>query len=261
MTLTVPVYEGCCGFEAAITDDMKILRQIDGTAIELHTVILEPLQRLTRRAADAGFEMQVVSGFRSFERQLAIWNAKAEGLRPVLDDNNRVVNLAGLSELQRIESIIRFSALPGASRHHWGTDIDVCDGAALKPGQSAQLVVSESEIGGPFYEFHRWLDKVLAETNNEGFFRPYAQDCGGISPEPWHLSYAPMACNFQSTLTLALLRRAIETADICFKETIMQHLESLYKRFVDISWDDYPANTPLTIGARMLKTLPRPKIG
>ena len=240
MAITVPANKGCCGFETAVTADMKVLAQPDGTVIEVHAGILKPLQSLASHASSAGFELQVVSGFRSFERQLNIWNAKAEGLRPVLDDKNQLVDLAGLNELQRIESIMRFSALPGASRHHWGTDIDVCDRAALKPGQSVQLVVGESEVGGPFYEFHRWLDKMLADNNSEAFFRPYAQDCGGISPEPWHLSYAPIACDFQSLLTLERLREAIEAADICFKMSILQHLENLYKRFVDIPWKHYP---------------------
>ena len=31
-----------------------------------------------------------------------------------------------------------------------------------------------------------------------GFFRPYTTDRGGVAPEPWHLSYAPVAARAQA---------------------------------------------------------------
>lgn len=194
--------------------------------------ILAPLQSLTQRAAQQGFELCVASGFRSFERQLVIWNAKVEGLRPVLDDQNRVVNMASLNELQRIVAIMRFSALPGASRHHWGSDIDIYDRAALTKGASVQLLPSESAVGGPFYNFHQWLDVLLQRGDCEGFYRPYNLDRGGVAPEPWHFSYAPMAANYQSSLTLQVLFEVIDSADIGFKATILDNLPYLFQRFV-----------------------------
>ena len=41
--------------------------------------------QLAREAAKSGINLMLASGFRSFERQLLIWNAKANGERPVLD--------------------------------------------------------------------------------------------------------------------------------------------------------------------------------
>ncbi len=38
-----------------------------------------------------------------------------------------------------------------------------------------------------------------------GFYRPYAVDRGGVHPEPWHLSYAPLA---QQALAAFSLRGA-----------------------------------------------------
>ncbi|SPY94009.1 D-alanyl-D-alanine carboxypeptidase [Proteus mirabilis] len=64
------------------------------------------------------------SFIRSFERQLAIWNGKFEGTRPVLDAESQPIDIQTLSEGQRCEAILKWSALPGASRHHWGTEID-----------------------------------------------------------------------------------------------------------------------------------------
>ena len=89
------------------------------------------LGALRGKAARKGFDLQVASGFRSFDRQLTIWNGKARGERPVHDDEGLPVNLDRLSPVERVTAILRFSALPGASRHHWGTDVDVFDAAAL----------------------------------------------------------------------------------------------------------------------------------
>jgi LAS superfamily LD-carboxypeptidase LdcB len=218
----------CCGFtELGMTNSAA---KLGGQTVCAQ--ILAPLQSLTHRAAQQGFELCVASGFRSFERQLVIWNAKAEGLRPVLDDQNRVINLASLDELQRVVAIMRYSALPGASRHHWGSDIDIYDRAALIKGASVQLLPSESAVGGSFYKFHQWLEVLLQRGDCEGFYRPYNVDRGGVAPEPWHFSYAPMAVNYQSSLTLQVLFDAIDSADISLKATILDNLPYLFQRFI-----------------------------
>ncbi len=218
----------CCGF---VEREMTRVSSALG-AEAVHPEILAPLQALAQRAAQQGFELCVASGFRSFERQLAIWNAKAEGLRPVLDDFNQRIDLSVLNDLERVEAIMRFSALPGASRHHWGCDIDIYDRAALVLGQTVQLLPSESELNGPFYPFHQWLDSLLAAQDCEGFYRPYNIDRGGIATEPWHFSYAPVAANYQNSLTVSMLADVIDGCEIGFKATILDNLPKLFQRFI-----------------------------
>ena len=87
-------------------------------------------------------------------------------------------------------AILLWSALPGASRHHWGTEIDVIDRAALRPGQHAQLIPAEYCAEGVFGGLDRWLTEHAGAF---GFFRPYDRDRGGVQPEPWHLSFAPVS--------------------------------------------------------------------
>ena len=99
--------------------------------IAVHRAIVAPLTALQADAAQAGFDLRLVSGYRSFDRQLAIWNAKAMGKRAVLDSAGRVLDISALSEVELVNAIMRWSALPGASRHHWGSDIDVYDAAAV----------------------------------------------------------------------------------------------------------------------------------
>ena len=93
--------------------------------------------RCARLPAGAGFDLAPVSSFRDFERQRAIWNAKFRGERPALDRRGRAVNMNKLDDGARVETILCWSALPGASRHHWGSDVDVADGHAIARGPRA----------------------------------------------------------------------------------------------------------------------------
>ena len=200
-------------------------------ACRVHRQMLEPLHFLAQRAASAGFIFKVASSYRSFARQLLIWNNKARGLRPVLDDAGECIDMNTLSERDKVFAILRWSALPGASRHHWGTDVDVYGGVQLDPTYQLQLTVAETQAGGPFAEFHRWLDDELVYGASD-FFRPYAQDQGGIAPEPWHLSYAPLATVFSRQLTQEVLRQQLEQTDLELKHAVLAHLDEIYTRFI-----------------------------
>jgi hypothetical protein len=66
------------------------------------------------------------------------------------------------------------------------------------------------------------------------FYRPYAQDRGGIAPEPWHLSYSPLAKTFAQQLTVQLLRQQLEQTDLELKQTVLAHLDEIYQRFIRV---------------------------
>ena len=85
------------------------------------------------------FNLQPASSFRDFERQQLIWNGKFSGERKVHDDAGNPLDLALLDDWQKAQAILRWSALPGGSRHHWGTEIDIFDPDLLPQGQSLQL--------------------------------------------------------------------------------------------------------------------------
>ncbi len=168
--------------------------------------VAQALSRLSVEARQAGFELRVASGFRDFDRQLAIWNAKFRGQRPVLDDDDQIVDLAALSDEDKVHRILRFSALPGASRHHWGTDLDVYDAAAVPEDYRVQLTAAEAADDGPFGPLHRWLDERISRAASYGFYRPYDRDRGGVAPERWHLSYAPLSHALEQRLDAEALR-------------------------------------------------------
>tara|TARA_B100000780_G_scaffold306_2_gene269 strand:+ start:18767 stop:19495 length:729 start_codon:yes stop_codon:yes gene_type:complete len=196
----------------------------------IHREVAPVLADLRSRAAEQGFDLCVCSGYRSFQRQSAIWNDKLSGGRPVLDKMSRPLQLDGLSDWDRVKAVLRWSALPGASRHHWGTDIDVYDAAAMPQGYRLQLIPEETEAGGVFSSMHAWLDTELAAGGD--FYRPYAQDRGGVSPERWHLSYAPLASYYAAQHNPEALAQRLRDANISQLDTVLKHLDIIYQRFI-----------------------------
>ena len=196
---------------------------------------------LSEDARSAGFELEIASSFRSFERQRLIWNGKASGERAVHDDQGKPLSLASMSDDDKVLAIMRFSALPGTSRHHWGTDIDVFDAAAMPEGYQLQLSPAEVAPDGLFGPLHGWLDERIASDRSHGFFRPYAVDRGGVAPERWHLSYAPQATGCESACTAELLARVVEAEQIELADTVHDMLEGLLQRFVAVPANWCPA--------------------
>jgi LAS superfamily LD-carboxypeptidase LdcB len=203
---------------------------VEGTKFFVHQQMLHDFLKLQQAAREDGFNLLMVSAFRDYDRQLKIWNAKARGERVILDDKERPLEFATLSPRELLFAILRWSALPGTSRHHWGSDIDVFDGNTQKI-EDVQLVRSECEENGPAANLHHWLDQRMNSRTSFGFFRPYKTDRGGVSPEPWHLSYYPISRRVIDHYTYSIFRRNIESADIELKEIILEHLEEIFHRF------------------------------
>jgi LAS superfamily LD-carboxypeptidase LdcB len=198
----------------------------------LHVDAVEWFDRLRDAAREDGFELTLLSGFRSFERQLSIWNRKATGQLAVLDSGAVPIDVTSLSDQELVLAILRWSALPGASRHHWGTDIDVYDAAAKPEGYVVDLIPGEVNAGGMFAPMHEWLDARIAEGTSLGFFRPYDIDRHGVAPERWHLSYAPLSSIYERLLTPELLHTTIASADMRLKDIVLANLDRIYSRFV-----------------------------
>ncbi|MBC7893763.1 MAG: M15 family metallopeptidase [Cytophagaceae bacterium] len=200
--------------------------------VRLHRDAVEPFLQLWEDAGAEGFDITIHSAFRDFARQLSIWNRKVAGTLPVLDSRGTPIDISTLTPRELVYAILRWSALPGASRHHWGTDLDVYDAAATPVGYELQLVPAEVDAGGMHAPLHEWLDARIASGTAYDFYRPYDADRGGVAPERWHLSYAPIATTYAQWLTPELLRTTIAGADMLLKEIVLEHLEDLYMRFV-----------------------------
>jgi LAS superfamily LD-carboxypeptidase LdcB len=203
----------------------------------LHCNVVAPFLAMRAAAAADGVDLTAFSSFRDFDRQLAIWNGKFRGERPMQDRAGRPLDPLALAPADRVTAILWWSALPGSSRHHWGTDFDVMDARAMPAGYKLQAVPAEYHAGGPFHRLTTWLD---AHMHAFGFFRPYTTDRGGVQPEPWHLSYAPVAKYAQAALTAAKLRTVLADSAIEGKEEVLAALARNYATYV-INVDAPPA--------------------
>jgi LAS superfamily LD-carboxypeptidase LdcB len=200
----------------------------------LHEHVVAPFLNLRRAAAADGFDLAPVSSFRDFARQLAIWNGKFSGLKPLYDAAGGALDAAQLSPSERVAAILVWSALPGASRHHWGTDLDLIDRKALQPGYRVELTAAEFTPPGPFAALAEWLEANAARF---GFFRPFRGVLSGVRPEPWHFSFAPVAVQAGAALTPAMLRETLEEAPLLGKECVLEQLDELHARYVaGIDW-------------------------
>jgi LAS superfamily LD-carboxypeptidase LdcB len=196
--------------------------------------VVAPFLNLRRAALQDGIDLVPVSSFRDFARQLAIWNGKFSGERPLLDAAGQAIDPLSLSPAERVAAILRWSALPGASRHHWGTDVDLVDRKATPPDYRIRLTPEEFIAPGPFAALADWLQ---VHAGRFGFFRPYRGVLSGVEPEPWHFSFAPIAEDARRRLTPAMLGAAIAAAPLLGKEQVLSRLDQLHARYVArIDW-------------------------
>jgi LAS superfamily LD-carboxypeptidase LdcB len=205
------------------------IAEIADPACLLHRATAAPFLSLRRAASAAGIDLVPQSSFRDFSRQLQIWNGKFAGERPMHDASGTRLDGAALAPPERIDAILLWSALPGASRHHWGTDVDFIDARALAPGYQVKLTPDEFAAGGPFARLAEWLE---THAPRFGFFRPYRGVRSGVQPEPWHFSFAPTAETARRQLTAGVLHSAIAAAPLLGKELILPRIEELHARYV-----------------------------
>jgi hypothetical protein len=77
----------------------------------------------------------------------------------------------------------------------------------------------------------------MASGASRGFFRPYARDRGGVAPERWHLSYAPLSMPCAGLLTEQVLLECWDdplSGDLLLREEIEADLPEILARYVAV---------------------------
>ncbi len=168
-------------------------------------------KQMQNDAKKEGVEIQIISSYRSYQKQKDIWNNKY--------NKNFENEIFGVKNINRI---IQYSTLPGTSRHHWGTDIDIIDKRFVPKGDL--LIEKNYSENGIYSQLFSWMKK---NSKKYGFYLVYddSPKRKGFKFEPWHYSYKPLSVIF--------LRRFIQ-GDLLFK--ITQDSSLLGRQFIDNSF-------------------------
>lgn len=183
-----------------------------GDDIKLQKEVFEAFENMQNAALKENVSIQIVSAFRNFNRQKEIWNIKF----------NKYIS-EGLSEQQTIEKIIEYSTIPGTSRHHWGTDIDIIDGVMNEP---KEMLIEENYTNGEIYsKLKNWMD---INSEKYGFYLVYDSNPirKGFKYEPWHFSYKliskPMLEEFLTVDFVTLLQNNDIEGSLLFTEDFLK---------------------------------------
>ena len=185
-------------------------------------------ERMKVAAAGDGIRFQEVSSYRDYDHQNRIWERKFKRFKR-----------QGLSTVQSIEKIIEYSTIPGTSRHHWGTDIDIVDGAAAVQGDL--LVPSKFHGKGPFCKFKEWMD---AHANAYGFYLVYTDTYArkGFNYEPWHYSYKDLSISYLAQYQKLDIKHLLQTEQLMGSNAFSEEFIDRYlaENVMDINPDLIP---------------------
>ena len=114
-----------------------------------------------------GFKLLIVSATRPFNYQKGIWERNWAKRKNIKDPVKRALD------------ILKFSSMPGTSRHHWGTEVD------LNVLENSYYATKEGKM---------IFDWMTENAYKFGFCRPYtAGRPYGYNEEKWHWSYKPVS--------------------------------------------------------------------
>lgn len=149
---------------------------------------LEAYIKMFVAAKKDGVNLEIISATRSFIYQKGIWERKwnSPAFQKIMD------------AVSRARQIMHYSAMPGTSRHHWGTDIDL---------NSLSNNTFSNGNGKLVYE---WL---LKNAGKFGFCQVYSERGQnrkfGYEEEKWHWSYLPLAQSYTKDYPILIKKEDI----------------------------------------------------
>jgi LAS superfamily LD-carboxypeptidase LdcB len=158
---------------ASHKDFVKINKKYSSkSGIYLNNEAYEAFIKMSQKAKQDNINLKIVSATRTFNGQKGIWERKWK--RSKISDPTELA-----------KKILRYSAMPSTSRHHWGTDIDI---------NSVETSYFLSEKGQREY---LWLQN---NAKDFGFCQPYTakgeERKTGYKEEKWHWSYINIAKHY-----------------------------------------------------------------
>ena len=179
-----------------------------GDGFKLRKEAHDSFLNMKSEAINEDIDIQIVSSYRDFDHQKRIWNRKFKSFTK-----------QGLSASGAIQKIIEYSTIPGTSRHHWGTDMDIIDGNPLQPENV--LLTRHYESNGPYSKLKDWMDK---NANSFGYYLVYTNNekRKGFKYEPWHYSYKPLSDIYLKKFKQLDILKILSNEDIMGKENFSE---------------------------------------
>jgi LAS superfamily LD-carboxypeptidase LdcB len=221
----------------------------------------EALESMSRAALADGVDVWARSGYRSLSQQRYLWNRKYRGQDTVRgDDGSRLTLTRDHSAAEKVRLILSYTAFPGTSRHHWGTDVDMAqtfaDGCAdlllqdglvpVAPAGSdvpvapAEPAPSEGQAEpGAAQKVERDEDGCLpaqrwlaARAHEFGWYLVYDVARGGFQPEPWHWSYLPFAVPALTRYVAEVEPELLRDRGVDGDEVVLEDFAAYRERFL-----------------------------
>lgn len=159
-------------FDQATHPDFVVIERAHTTkdGIYLRKEPYAQFKLMAESAQKDGLKLQIISAMRNFNYQKGIWERKW--------DRSKYM---GWDAFKKADDILNYSSMPGSSRHHWGTDIDLnsLNNDYFTTGEGLKLY-EWLEVNGPKFGFYQvYTSKESGRT--------------GYNEEKWHWSYLPLA--------------------------------------------------------------------
>lgn len=172
----------CMGrFEPNKHEDFEVIPILyaDREGMYLRRDVLTAFRYMFEAAKKEGINLQIRSATRNFNYQKGIWERKWTGATTLSDGTNVATDLK--EPKAKALKILEYSSMPGTSRHHWGTDIDL------------NAFSNDYFEQGEGKSIYHWLQNNAASY---GFCQPYTAKGpnrpNGYNEEKWHWTYQPL---------------------------------------------------------------------
>jgi LAS superfamily LD-carboxypeptidase LdcB len=169
---TIPKHELLGQFDPSKHKQFELIRP-EHTAknnIYLRKQAYDAFQAMYDSALTQDIHLEIISATRNFNYQKSIWERK--WTKP---------QYMGWQSMEKVQKIMNYSAMPGTSRHHWGTDIDL------------NALTDAYFTSGAGLKIYKWL---CENAESFGYRQVYTKkDSGrtGYNEEKWHWSFMPLS--------------------------------------------------------------------
>lgn len=155
----------------------------DREGMYLQREVYDAFKSMYDAALEDSVELQIRSATRNFDYQKGIWERKWTGMTLLEDQVNALETYS--EPVERARQILRYSAMPGSSRHHWGTEVDL------------NAFNNDWFAAGEGLKLYEWMK---ANAGKYGFCQPFTEKSisgrTGYEEEKWHWSYETLATKY-----------------------------------------------------------------